>query len=209
MNETAEELSQRLNQILREEGQPELVPEIAAKFGEYGALLQRWNARMNLTAVRDTDGILRRHFVESIRCAQALPSGIANLLDFGSGAGFPGLPIALCCPEITVTLAESQTKKASFLREAVRTLGLQTQVHAGRAETLERRFACVTLRAVDKMGDAVRTAAGLVGGGGWLALLTSQGDYANLQKLVTGLTWSDELISLGGSDRMLVLGRRE
>lgn len=204
-----EELSQRLNQILREDGQPELTAEIATKFGEYGALLQRWNARMNLTAIRDTEGILRRHFAESIRCARALPPGIANLLDFGSGAGFPGLPIALCRPEIAVTLAESQTKKASFLREAVRTLGLQTGVHAGRAETLGRQFACVTLRAVDKMGDALKIAAGVVEVGGWLALLTSRSDYASLQGLITGFTWSEELISLGGSDRVLVLGRRK
>ena len=77
-----------------------------------------------LTAIRDEEGILTRHFVESIVCARALPAGIATLLDVGSGAGFPGIPIALCRSEIAVTLAESQGKKAAFLQEAVRVLGV-------------------------------------------------------------------------------------
>src|ERR1700739_2299273 len=110
-----------------------LSPEIAAKFDEYLALILRWNARMNLTAIREPNEILRRHFVESIACAQELPTVILTLLDFGSGGGFPGLPIALCRPEISVTLAESQGKKAAFLNEAVRTLNLNTKVFAGRA----------------------------------------------------------------------------
>ena len=59
-------------------------------FAQYFALLIKWNARTNLTAVRDEDGILRRHFVESIACAQMLPEEISTVLDFGSGAGFPG-----------------------------------------------------------------------------------------------------------------------
>ena len=88
---------------------------------------------------------LSRHFVESIACARALPEGISTLLDFGSGGGFPGIPIALCRPEIAVTLAESQGKKAAFLQEAVRVLGSQAKVHAGRAELLTTQFDCVTL----------------------------------------------------------------
>src|ERR1017187_11031941 len=100
----------------------------------YISLILRWNERVNLTAIRSEEGILARHFVESIVCARTLPAGIATLLDFGSGAGFPGLPIALCRPEIAVTLTESQGKKAAFLSEAVRTLGISAQVHSGRAE---------------------------------------------------------------------------
>ena len=85
-----------LNEILVGLGQAALPDDLAAKFGVFAALLMRWNARVNLTAVRDADGILRRHFVESIVCARLLPGGIETLLDFGSGAGFPGIPIALC-----------------------------------------------------------------------------------------------------------------
>ena len=92
--------------------------------------------------MRDEQGILSRHFVESIVVARELPQGIRTLLDFGSGAGLPGIPIALCRPEIAVTLAESQGKKAAFLQEAVRVLAISAMVHAGRAETL-RPFSIV------------------------------------------------------------------
>src|SRR6266700_1835524 len=150
-------LGQRLNEILVGLEDAPLDSDLADKFGDYAALLMRWNARMNLTAVRDEEGILRRHFVESIACARALPPEIRTLLDFGSGAGFPGLPIALCLSKIEVTLAESQGKKIAFLREALRVLGLSANVYGGRVESLVDRFDCVTLRAVDRMGEAVRT----------------------------------------------------
>ncbi len=113
----------RLNALLAEAGQLPLDSAVAARFEDYLILLQRWNARTNLTAIRDEEDILRRHFIECIATAHALPFQAGTLLDFGAGAGFPGIPIALCCPEIHVTLAESQGKKTAFLREAVRTLG--------------------------------------------------------------------------------------
>src|SRR5580692_8691345 len=127
----------RLNEMLTAQGLPELRPETTDCFKAYLALLMRWNARLNLTAIRDEDGILSRHFLESIACARIIPAGAGTLLDFGSGAGFPGIPIALCRPEIAVTLAESQTKKAAFLQEALRILRLASaKVHAGRGEAL-------------------------------------------------------------------------
>src|SRR5271165_7103158 len=122
MSEFGKPPSARLNELLAASHLKPLEPETAERFADYCALLLRWSARMNLTAVRSEDGVLSRHFVESIACAQALPTGIATLLDLGSGAGFPGIPIALCRVEIEVTLAESQGKKAAFLQEAVRTL---------------------------------------------------------------------------------------
>ncbi len=140
-----------LDSLLAAAGLEPLTPEVRSKFDHYLALILRWNARMNLTAVRDPQEILSRHFLESIACARKLPEGIGSLLDFGSGAGFPGIPIALCRPEILVTLAESQSKKAAFLREAVRTLGLNSEVFGGRAEELTAQFDCATLRAVDRM----------------------------------------------------------
>src|SRR6185369_12464 len=133
---------------LKAAGMEGLDGQVSARFGTYLELILRWNARTNLTAVRDPEGIIQRHFLESIACARMLPVGIATLLDFGSGAGLPGIPIALCRPEIAVTLAESQGKKAAFLREAVRGLELNPAVFAGRAESLPTQFDCVTLRAV-------------------------------------------------------------
>ena len=142
--------------------EPYLVPPAALlpQLSAYLDLLLKWNARTNLTAIREPEEIVRRHFGESLFAARHLDAETPTLLDLGSGAGFPGLPIALLHPKIQVTLAESQHKKASFLREAVRTLGLSTEVWAGRAEAMpsERRFHTVTLRAVDKMAAAVAVA---------------------------------------------------
>jgi 16S rRNA (guanine527-N7)-methyltransferase len=172
-----------LTDLLLAAGLKPLEPDLSAKFELYLALILRWNAKMNLTAIRDSYDILNRHFVESIACAQALPAGIKTLLDFGSGAGFPGIPIALCRPEIAVTLAESQGKKAAFLREAVRGLTLNTRVFAGRAENLGEQFDCVALRAVDRMAQAVGAASGLVRDGGWLVILTTQAAWAMLSDI--------------------------
>src|ERR1700723_3085155 len=106
---------------------PEIPPNLTAQLSTYLDLLLKWNARTNLTAIRDPEEIVRRHFGESLFTAVHLPAA-QTLLDFGSGAGFPGLPIALLRSELHVTLAESQNKKATFLREAVRTLALQTEI---------------------------------------------------------------------------------
>ena len=116
---------------------------------------------MNLTAVRDPDVLVRLHLAECLRAAQRIPGGVETVLDFGSGAGIPGIPIQIACPELRVTLAESQKKKAAFLREVVRELGLGgASVHAGRVENmpLSTVFDMVTLRAVDKMGEAMQAA---------------------------------------------------
>src|SRR4051812_47395857 len=140
-----------LNDLLVGVGIERLQDSEVAKFGAYLELILKWNSRFNLTAIRDQEGILRRHFVECIACSRVLPSGVRSVLDFGSGAGFPGIPIAICRPDVHVTLAESLTKKAGFLNEAVRILGVDATVFAGRAESISGTFDCVTMRAVDRM----------------------------------------------------------
>jgi len=201
-------MGDRLNVLLAEAGLKPRLADIAGRFGEYCSLLVRWNARTNLTAVRDAEGILSRHFVESIACAQALPHGIGSLLDFGSGAGFPGIPIALCRPEIAVTLAESQGKKAAFLREAVRTLGLSAVVHSGRAETLATRFDCVALRAVDRMELAVQAALKLVRPGGLLVVMTSLTEFEALKAAQrAGLSWSESRLLPGSRAGLVAMAR--
>lgn len=192
-----------LNQLLSECGLQPLQPQIANQFSAYLALLLRWNARINLTAIRDPHEILTRHFLESIATAQALPSNVRTLLDLGSGAGFPGIPIALCRPEIAVTLAESQQKKAAFLQEAVRTLRLTARICAGRAETLPEHFDCVALRAVDRMTHAIETASDRVAPHGWLAIMTTSAQLSSIQTGLPNLKWSDP-ITLPGSDRRIL-----
>jgi 16S rRNA (guanine527-N7)-methyltransferase len=154
--------------------------------------------------------VLSRHFVESIACARALPVGIQTLLDFGSGAGFPGIPIALCRPEIAVTLAESQGKKAAFLMEAVRNLGVTATVHSARAEELVTLFDCVTLRAVDKMDQAVHSASKLVAPGGYLALMTTTVSLPALKSAAgVEFTWTEPFPLPGSEEQVIALGQRE
>ncbi len=198
----------RLNELLNEAGLAALDGKTASGFEAYLSLFVRWNERVNLSSVRDKEGIISRHLIESIVVASELPEGIATLLDFGSGAGLPGIPIALCRPEITVTLAESQGKKAAFLQEAVRVLGIAAKVHAKRAETLRTAFDCVILRAVDKMPKAVAAAVGLVAPKGWLALMTTDAELARLRAAAGASFFWEESVRLPGSEsRLLALGR--
>ncbi|HEY2470818.1 MAG TPA: 16S rRNA (guanine(527)-N(7))-methyltransferase RsmG [Terracidiphilus sp.] len=193
-----------LNALLAAAGLDPVQKATRTKFDSYLSLMQHWNSRINLTAIRDAESIMSRHFVESIACAQFLPTGIDSLLDFGSGAGFPGIPIALCRPEIVVTLAESQSKKAAFLQEAVRTLELTCKIWPRRAEELGHQFDCVILRAVDQMERAVAAAAELVKPGRWLAILTTQADLPRIQAPAGREFQWLEPFRLSGSDQRLI-----
>jgi len=177
------------------------------QFEAYLVLLAKWNARMNLTAVRKPEEMVRRHFFESIFAARQIPKQVKTLLDFGSGAGFPGIPIAICRPKIGVTLAESQGKKAAFLREAVRTLGLKAEVWAGRVEEMEsgRVFDAVTLRAVDKMAAACKAAVERLVVGGWLAVFSTLKMEAALEKL-KGIQWEAAVAIPGTEQEILKTG---
>lgn len=187
----------------------DLEPALAERFERYLSLLLKWNARTNLTAVREPDEIVRRHFAESIFAARRVPREVKTLLDFGSGAGLPGIPIAICRPEITVTLAESQGKKASFLREAVRTLALKAEVWAGRVEAMpkERVFEAVTLRAVDRMPAACRTAVGRLAEGGWIGVFATRATEEAL-RAVRGVRWGEAVAIPGAAQAVLLEGER-
>ena len=200
--------TEELNSLLVRSGLEVLESDQIGRFHSYLELLIRWNERMNLTAVRDPASILRRHFLECIACAYLLPQGIETVLDLGSGAGLPGIPIAICRPELLVTLAESQTKKSAFLNEVVRTLGVSARVFSGRAEELADRFDCVALRAVDRMSAAVRLASNLTVASGWMAVMsTTQNWTETVRGTENRVEWQTP-VSLSGSDqRVLVLGR--
>ncbi len=154
-----------------------------------------WNARMNLTAVRDPEMIVTRHFGESLFAARVLLCGKdegaapATLADVGSGAGFPGIPMKLFAPDLELTLIESQQKKATFLREVIRSLGIEgAYVFAGRAEEWERTAGLVTLRAVERFELALPVAAKLVAQDGRLGLLVSARQVLTAQE-VLGKQW--------------------
>jgi 16S rRNA (guanine527-N7)-methyltransferase len=109
-------------------------------FGVYKRELLDWNSRFNLTAITDPDQIDIRLFVDSLACLSVIPcqAGL-RLIDVGSGAGFPGLPLKIVCPTLHVTLLESVGKKAVFLEHMIHTLGLtDIVVKVARAEDIAR-----------------------------------------------------------------------
>lgn len=147
-------------------------------FGRYLELLLAANSRMSLTAVRDAEGIVRRHFVESatfgvaLRSAGLLPDG-SRVIDVGSGAGFPGLPLKLLWPETRLTLLDATGKKARFLSDTVAELGLgRVDVQARRAEVAGRdpafreRFDLALSRAVAPLAVLAELTLPLVRVGG-------------------------------------------
>lgn len=146
-----------------------LAPAQLEALAAYLDLLLRWNTRVNLTAVRDAESIVTRHFGESLFAAGRLlepGSGVAlRAFDVGSGAGFPGLPLKIFCPGVRLTLIESQHKKAAFLKEVIRALRLEnTDVFTGRAEDYPEAGTgdLVTLRAVEHFERILPIAARLL-----------------------------------------------
>ena len=186
-----------------------LPPGAAEQLAAYLALLLKWNSKLNLTAVREPGEIVRRHLVECVQCAQVLPE-VQTLLDFGSGAGLPGVLIAIARPEIRVTLGESQGKKAAFLREAVRTLRLNVEVFDQRIEKMatERVFDAVTVRAVDKMAKACQEAAERLGAGGWLVVFATAGTEEGLRFELPEVDWERRVRIVGLTGGLLLLGRK-
>ena len=136
----------------------------------YVELLARWNAAYNLTAVRDPGEMVARHLLDSLAIAPHVTG--TTLADLGSGAGLPGIPLALVAPERQVTLVDSNGKKARFLREAVRALKLaNVRVIEGRVQDVPGQFDCVTARAFATLADMLGWAGGLLAdGGSWLAM---------------------------------------
>lgn len=171
-----------------------LSPAQLQHISTYIDLLIRWNARINLTAIRDPEEIVTRHFGESLFAARCLfpsipsaaipasnaagPSTPCTLADVGSGAGFPGLPIKLWAPHIALTLIESNHKKATFLREVTRALTLiNVNIQISRVESLAAspltrpQFDIVTMRAVERFDSILPQVAAMVAPVGRLALL--------------------------------------
>jgi 16S rRNA (guanine(527)-N(7))-methyltransferase RsmG len=116
-------------------GDAGITPAIAARLDRFVQLLLRWNPRINLVARGDEAELWHRHILDSAQLAPLLPDPVGDLIDLGSGAGFPGLILALLT-EWRVHLVEADHRKAAFLREAIRETGATAIVHAARAEAL-------------------------------------------------------------------------
>ena len=128
---------------------------LAAPLLVYLALLDRWNKTYNLTAIRDPREMVGKHLLDSL-AMRPFVLEVATLADLGTGAGLPGIPLAIALPSLQVTLVESNGKKARFLREAVRTLALgNARVAESRAEALAESgaYAAITARALATLPD--------------------------------------------------------
>ena len=131
-----------------------LTDEQVQKFILYRELLLEWNDKFNLTAITDPDEIEEKHFIDSLLAMNYIDFSKGSLLDVGSGAGFPGVPLAIANPKLKVTLLESNGKKINFLNEVKSKLCLENiSVVNGRAEDLKQReyFDFVTARAVKQL----------------------------------------------------------
>jgi len=181
----------RLRQFLAAQG---LSPtdDLLGSFQEYRRILLDWNRRVNLTAITDPTGVEIRHFIDSLLCLE-IP-GFKGLLragtilaDVGTGAGFPGVPIRLVCPEIELWLIESSLKRARFLDELVARLGLdRVKVIPRRAEDVGRDRAyregatLLVARALARLPTLVEVTLPLVAPGGWAVYWKGPPDLPDL-----------------------------
>ena len=142
------------------------------KLLDYLALLQKWNKVHNLTAVRDPEDMVTLHLLDSLAVLPHITSG--RLLDVGSGAGLPGIPLSIVRPDLQVTVMDSNHKKASFMRQAKAVLGLANlEVMCGRVEEFqpEQKFDMVISRAFSDIAEFMRLTNHLCAENGvWLAM---------------------------------------
>lgn len=222
-----ERISELLRPFLEPEGNRDqstekvtLLPNQLESISTYIDLLLRWNARVNLTSVRQPEEIVTRHFGESLFAARHLftaseptPTAESRVIDVGSGAGFPGVPIKILVPQVHLTLIESNQKKATFLRELARALRLTNiDVFAGRASDFPDNPGShgntVTLRAVERFDAILPLAATLVGPGGRLAILIGKDQIQRAQDLAPTLNWRAPIKLPLSSARYLIIGSK-
>ena len=191
---TPEEAFARLPERLAEIG-VQVTQHQLTQFRAHFDLLLRWSQKINLTAIREPEEIIRRHFVESAFVTQVVKFGAGTLVDVGSGAGFPGLPIKILSPETRVVLVESVQKKAAFLKEVGRAIQSDPalEVMACRLSDLALKADWVTARAVRQDSRLIREMRAVLVPRGTMVLVLAAGKAAAL-----GEGWRVEGIG-GGS----------
>ena len=182
------------------------------QLAEHFSLLVRWNRRINLTSVRRPEEIAVRHFGESLFLVKLLQPETGLLVDVGTGAGFPGIPVKIACPGMTAVLLEPTMKKIAFLKEAIRICGLEgiearSERLKSAVQDLAGRAALVTLRAVALTPDLVSDLTKLLAPGGRLALFLGEQDALSLassQSNSKDLHWEPS-VPIPHSDRRVIL----
>jgi len=167
---------------------------------EHYALLERWNQKISLTSVEPGEDTVIRHYCESLFFAAHLPNSAGSIADIGSGAGFPGVPIAILKPDWRVSLVESNQRKSVFLRESTRSL-LNVSVISQRAEDLSSVFSCLVSRAVNPKAVValMPRLAPRIG------LMLSEGHFLDLQS-ISHVAWSERIRLPWGDRRICAFG---
>lgn len=149
---------------------------------EYVALLTKWNSTYNLTALRDEASIISHHILDSLTLLPFVQDA-KTLMDVGSGGGMPGIPTAICRPDLQITLLDSNTKKTSFLQQAVIELGLNNvTVAAGRVEAMhDKKVDVVTSRAFAELADFISLTKHLLNENGYWTAMKGVYPYEELE----------------------------
>ncbi len=149
---------------------------------EYVALLQKWNSTYNLTALRDVDSMISHHLIDSLTLLPYVQNA-ETLMDVGSGGGMPGIPTAIARPDLQITLLDSNTKKTTFLQQAVIELGLSNvTVAAGRVEAMhDKKVDVVTSRAFAELADFISLTKHLLNNNGYWAAMKGVYPYEELE----------------------------
>lgn len=183
--------------------------ELVEKIKTYIELLLRWNRSISLTTVTNVDEIIRFHFGESLFSLGMLPVEKSRLADVGSGAGFPGIPIAMARPSFQVTLIESNTKKFAFLGEVIRTLKIDNALpFRGRMADFQHgaeSLNVVTARALGQFEELLIWAQEKLSPAGKLILWVGEGESQKIAANVR-FTWEAPERIPGSERRFLLLG---
>ena len=178
---------------------------------QYTSILLAWNEKINLTAIRDPLEILNRHFCECMYAASTVPVEHGRLADLGSGAGFPGLPLKIIRPELDVILIESNVKKATFLAEVIRDLGLAgARVLVSRYEELGEEIApldFVCSRALGEFGPFLEWAHSEKVAAKQVILWIGARDLPEIQK-IQSWEWREPIPVPHSLRRLLLVGTR-
>jgi 16S rRNA (guanine527-N7)-methyltransferase len=190
----------------------DLGPEAVARLLQHLELLEKWNRVHNLTAIRDATKSTSAHLLDSLSIVPHLRG--RRLLDVGSGAGFPGIPIAVARPDIEVALLDSNHKKCAFLRHAIAELGLaNARVACERVESWRpaQRFDCIVSRALGEIAEIIEWVGHLLAPGGVIAAMKGVHPLEEIKRIPAEFRVSDvRALTVPGLDakRHLVLIER-
>ena len=183
---------------------PTVPPEqMVSQFGSYVDLLVKWNQKINLTSEKSSQDILLRHIYDSLQYAPVI-SPKDEIVDIGSGAGFPGIPLKIIYPELVATLIESQRKRCSFLETVIFELGLKgTKVINDRAEKIspERLAEAVIFRGVSDIKSCLELATPFLGREGKVVLKKGVEERGELKQPIYGFSLEQEVVVTGYNNK--------